>query len=91
MCGNWLAFEGYIDHISGSSKNVQGADKAIPTRPTPGLTALQLSENEGHETPAMKHDTIRGLPSSMKPPPDEDAQKSEDPFETEEPLVNFLE
>jgi len=70
---------------------VKSLRKAIPTKPTPGLTALQLSENRGNETPALKHDTIKGLPSSMKTPAEQDRQQSEDPFQMDEPLVNFLE
>ncbi|EKM49931.1 uncharacterized protein PHACADRAFT_264377 [Phanerochaete carnosa HHB-10118-sp] len=70
---------------------VKNLRKAVPTRPTPGLTALQLCENRGSETPALEHGTIKGLPSSIKMPTGQDEEKFEDPFEVDEPPLSFLE
>lgn len=70
---------------------VKSLRKAIPTRPTPGLTALQLSDSRGSETPALKYGTVRGLPLLSKLAEEHAAPPSEDPFQIDGPLVDFLE
>ena len=68
------------------------AGKAIPTRPTAGLTMINLAEDRRSETPlaAFKSGTIRGKPAQTKSPiPVEEPEMTSDPFQ--EPLADLME
>ncbi|KIP10006.1 hypothetical protein PHLGIDRAFT_28695 [Phlebiopsis gigantea 11061_1 CR5-6] len=70
---------------------VKGLRKYIPTRPTRGLTPLNLVDDRRSETPGLKNGTIRGKPTAKEILGVEREVENTDPFQSDGPLVDFME